>query len=535
MARGESYLGIDVGSSAIKVVELAPGAKGLRLVRAATVPLEAGRVDVGEERVRAALRSALASQRAQPTAVAGGISTRSAAVREIKLPHTSEDNLGRMVRFEAERFIPFPIDQVTLDHHVMDSQAQDAARVLVVATRKEDALGLLKLLSGLNLPEAAIEVTAIASFNALSRDGGPDSPSAIVDLGHRSTDIVLRRGQDLVLARSAPVGSQELTEAYQQDLQVDFREAEQAKCERGVVGVSLEGGVEVLAGDLVGVVEQADRPKVAEWLSRLLHEVRYTLESFRRQAGEEVGRIELAGGGALTPGLPEALEAALGAAVQLARPWGRLETARATPDAPDPVFAVACGLALQAAGRAAIGINLTPEEVRVSRRTRARAGRYATLGVVGCTVVALTIGGLVAATALRERKLHDVQARLQQSGASEDKWKAASAQAETYGEVVGALDALRPQAASPLEVLLLLSRDLPAGVWVTEFSYQVGESVVIRGAAKDSPSVTDAVRAVQRAKVFEDVILDYRNLTDIGGKPVYDFRLTCKLPGKAEG
>ncbi|MFQ6131556.1 MAG: type IV pilus assembly protein PilM [Armatimonadota bacterium] len=539
MARGESYLGIDVGSGAIKLVELAPGAKGLRLVRAVTVPLDGGTTGLSDERVRTALRSALASQRVQPTAVAGAIPTRVAAVREMKLPHTSDENVGRMVRFEAERFIPFPAEEVTLDHHVLDTQTQEAAQVLVVATRKQEAMALVELLGGLNLPEAAIEVTAIASFNALSRNGGPETPSAIVDIGHRSTDIVLRRGQQLVLARSAPVGSHELTEAYHKDLQVDFVEAEQAKRERGVVGVSLEGGGSVSSGELTGApaTGEQDRPEVAEWLGRLVHELRHTMESFRRQAGEEVERIELAGGGALTPGLPEALATALAAEVTVSRPWGRIEVARASPDAPDPVFAVASGLAVQAAGRAALDINLTPEEVRASRRTRAQTGRYATVAAVVCALLALLIGGLLASTALRVRKLERLRTELRQAGGGAGELDASQTEATVYAEVVKALDAMRAEGATPLEVLLLLSHPehgLAEGVWITEFSYRAGEAVVIRGSARDSPSVTDSIRALQGAEVFADVTLDYRNLTDIAGTPVYDFRITCKLPQQAE-
>ena len=249
MARGHTFLGIDIGTSSIKLVELAPGPGRARLVRAATVPLDGGggAAELGDDRVREALRGALAEARTRPTTVACAVSTSAAAVREISLPHADPDEVQRMIRFEAERFIPFPPDQMTMDHHQLPGDVADSARLLVVATRKDAANRMLGLLSGLGLPHPTIDVTAVAAFNALTTTESATASDtfAVVDIGAASTDVAVANRGTLATARSSPVGGDELTRAYQEDLSIDFAEAETQKRARGVSGVPV--GPSVLA------------------------------------------------------------------------------------------------------------------------------------------------------------------------------------------------------------------------------------------------------------------------------------------------
>ncbi|MFQ5809144.1 MAG: type IV pilus assembly protein PilM [Armatimonadota bacterium] len=539
MARAHTFLGIDIGGSSIKLVELAPGPARARLVRATTVPLDGGgaAAELADERIRDALRGGLARAKTRPTIVACAVPTRSAAVREVTLPHAGADDVDRMIRFEAERFIPFPPDQMTMDHYQLPGDVADATRVLVVATRTEAANRLLGMLSGLGLPHPRIDVTAIASFNALTADESTAAGEtcAIVDVGAEATDIVIADSGTLVTARSTPAGGEDLTRAYQEDLSIDFGEAETQKREHGVkdvpagpvrVGASAEEQPEAAeAGPAHG-----DRPHVAAWLGRVAGEIRHTIESFHRNSEHRVQRVILCGGGALAPGLPEALETALGVPATLADPWHGVEVLRGSADAPDALFATACGLALKAAGRAALDVNLTPEDVRDRRATRQRASTMTAIGVTAGVLVAASVAAVWLLLGAKERKLAELEQQLRSFGIPTEQIALSEEQLARYGAIEASIDKVLLRDARPLDVVRDITLDMPEDVWVTEFSYDADKGVVVRGTAASGPSVSDSVRALLNTDRFGSVVLDYYNLAQIAEKPVYNFQISCQFP-----
>jgi type IV pilus assembly protein PilM len=504
-----------------------------------TVPLDGGgaAAELGDERVREVLGGAIARARIRPTTVACAVATRSAAVREVSLPHAGADEVQRMIRFEAERFIPFPPDQMTMDYHQLPGDVAEAARVLVVATRTESANRLLGLLSGLGLPYPRIDVTAIASFNALSADESPASGEtcAIVDVGAEATDIVIGDSGTLVTARSTPAGGEDLTRAYQEDLSIDFGEAETQKREHGVKNVPV-GPVSVGVAD----EEQAesgdagsrhgDRPHVAAWLGRVAGEIRHTIESFHRSSEQRVQRVILCGGGSLAPGLPEALQAALGVPVAVADPWHGVEVLRGSADAPDALFATACGLALKAAGRAGLDVNLTPEDVRDLRATRQRASTVTAIAVSAGVVVAACVAAVWLLLGAKERRLAELEQEVRGFGIPTEQIALSEEQLARYGMVEASVDQVLLRDARPLDVVRDITVDMPADVWVTEFSYDAGKGVVVRGTAVSGPSVSDSVRALLETDRFGRVVLDYYNLGQIAEKPVYNFQISCEFP-----
>jgi len=541
MARRHTFLGIDIGTSSIKLVELEPGPGRARLVRAATVPLDGGGggAELGDERIRAALRGALAEARMRPTTVACAVSTGAAAVREISLPHTDAEEVQRMVRFEAERFIPFPPDQMTMDHHQLPGDVTDAARVLVVATRTEAANRMLGLLGGLGLPHPRIGVTAVASFNALTTEESPTASDscAIVDIGANATDVTIADRGSLATARSTAVGGDELTRAYQEDLSIDYAEADAQKRMRGVSGVPVGpmrvGGADVSLGAQAGESSSGgDRPRVAAWLGRIAGEIRHSIESFQRSSEQRVTRVLLCGGGALAPGLPEALQAALGVETALADPWEGVETAGVTQGASDTVFVTACGLALKAAGRAAIDVNLTPTEVRDLRVTRRRAGTV-TAGAItaGVIVAACVVAGWLLLTA-KANYADQLEKEADGLGVAAEEIALSEADLQRYGEVEMTINHALRRDSRPLDVVHDITVDMPQDVWVTEFSYDAVKGVVVRGTAVSGPSVADSVRALLNTERFADVVLDYYNLGQIADQPVYNFQISCKFPAE---
>jgi Tfp pilus assembly protein PilN len=211
-----------------------------------------------------------------------------------------------------------------------------------------------------------------------------------------------------------------------------------------------------------------------------------------------------------------------------------VEALRGSADAPDALFAVACGLALKAAGRATIDVNLTPAEVHDLRATRRRASRLTAIGTCAGIVVVACVAAVWLLLGAKASRLAELKRQVKNFGGTTATIAMSENEAKRFEDVGGAIENVLREEARPLDIAADLSHELPSGVWVTELSYDAEKGVAVRGTALDGPSVADSVRALLRTKRFGDVVLDYQNLAQVGDRPVYNFQITCKFPAEEE-
>ncbi|HSE45775.1 MAG TPA: type IV pilus assembly protein PilM, partial [Gemmatimonadales bacterium] len=307
--RKPATFGLDIGTSAIKVVELTQTKGGLALKAFATVPLPRDIIAEGTIRepqvVTDAIKECVEKAGITGTSAVISVSGREAIVKRVPLPKVTPKGLGDAIQLEAEHHIPFAIDDVFLDYQVV-SQSANAMSVVLVATKKVKVLEYVAAVEAAGMDAVVVDLDAFAvqnQFELSSPDDGADAV-ALIDIGASVMKTNVIHGGACIFARDVPFGGNNYTDAIAQRLGIPVEQAEAAK--RGhEVGVNWD--------DIVPALEAVSR--------ELSLEVQRTFDYFASTAeSERIGKIVLSGGGAKLTGIEDVLASSWGVPVELAQP-----------------------------------------------------------------------------------------------------------------------------------------------------------------------------------------------------------------------
>ncbi len=340
-------VGLEVGTSALKVVELRAGnppTLGAMAVR----PMPPGLITEDEvtdpqglaEEIKALFHEAGIQRRYTVTAV----SNRQAITRNIHVPRMTVAELDEAIRWEAERYIPFPIDEVVLDYFVLDNpedvEEGGQLEVVIAAARLDEVSQQVEYLKQAGLEPHVIDVKPFSLLRALrgslhgehltkqtlSSENFTEANEigVVLEIAASTSTVTLVRGQRVLMNRNINVSGDDFTTAVQRAFGLDFDSAEDVKIEYGTATIPTEDEEDLLNFDAKreqfspSRVYDALRPVLVE----LTTEIRRSLEFFRVQSGDAtISRMLVAGGGAKLRGLPEAIGDALGIKVELGDPW----------------------------------------------------------------------------------------------------------------------------------------------------------------------------------------------------------------------
>jgi type IV pilus assembly protein PilM len=337
--------GLDIGSSAVKVIELASGNGGRVALRSyGSVLLPRGAITDGAIRdagaVADAIRECVRDAGVRSRAAVISISGREAITKRVVLPKVSARELADAIMLEAEHHIPFAVDEVFVDYQVV-GKSIDAMDVLLVAVKRPKVLEYIAAVEAAGLEVAVVDLDAFAMQNQfeLSAPAPGGDAVALVDIGATVMKTNVVRDGVPIFVRDVPFGGNHYTEAIAERLAVPFDEAEAAK--RGEdVGLSWE--------DLIPALESVSR--------ELSLEVQRTFDYFASSTeSERIGRIVLSGGCARLTGLCAFLSSAWSIPVEHARPFQGIQVEEARLTAEDaeklgPMLVVAVGLGLRGPG-----------------------------------------------------------------------------------------------------------------------------------------------------------------------------------------
>ncbi len=390
MAR--TRIGVDVGSTAVRVAEVAAGDIPV-IVRAAQVPLPPGVVEAGEvrqpEAVAEALRELWSKSGVKSKQVHLGVGNQRVVVRELALPWLPEKELRDSLGFQVQEFIPMASDEAVLDFDPlgeMDQGGRRMVRILLVAAHKPMVNALVEAALAAGLDPQGIDLTPFAVTRAVGTgDEGLDLDSsgdeAIVDMGAQVTSICVHDRGVTRFVRMLPSGGRDITLALASGLGVDDEVAERLKRgERfgGIVDpapavvsptdgapvVQLPPPVDTPPTDTLPVEAPRGVPGVLSdpaevrdlALTRarsFVDEVRSSLEFYTAQMpNAQVGRVLVVGGGSRLDGLLELLQERLPVPVDRGRLFERAKSeielsAEASAEA-EAVLSVAVGLGIPA-------------------------------------------------------------------------------------------------------------------------------------------------------------------------------------------
>jgi type IV pilus assembly protein PilM len=354
MAR--TRIGVDVGSTAVRVAEVAVGDIPV-VVRAAQVPLPPGVVESGEvrqpEAVAEALREVWAKSGVKSKQVQLGVGNQHVVVREIALPWLPEKELRDTLAFQVQEFIPMASDEALLAFDPLgelDQGGRRMMRILLVAAHKGMVNALVEAALAAKLDPQGIDLSPFAVIRAVGTgDEGLDLDSsgdeAIIDIGAQVTSICVHDRGVTRFVRILPSGGRDITLALASGLGVDDDVAERLK--RGE-------RVEVNGEGATPLPEPREIRQLA--LTRagsFVDEVRSSLEFYTAQMpNAQVGRMLVVGGGSRLDGLIELLQERLPVPVDRGRLFERAKSeielsAEASAEA-EAVLSVAVGLAIPA-------------------------------------------------------------------------------------------------------------------------------------------------------------------------------------------
>lgn len=341
----KNLVGVDIGSSSVKAVELQRKGNGLQLMSLGYENLQPDTIVDGQimelNNVSNVIANIFNEHAIKTQRVAAGVSGHSVIVKNIVLPQMSEEELQESFSWHAEEHIPFDIADVNLDYQVTGNSA-DALHVLMAACKSDKIANVKQAIQLAGKQPVIIDVDAFALQNCYEVNYLPQAGEvvALLNIGAATMNINILNGARSVFARDASVGGSQYTSLLQKELGLTFEQAEAVKR-----GCPIPDGIE-------------PRPiqPIIETVSDILAlEVRKTMDFYRATAeegGESIQKILVAGGGSKLPGLADFLAKRFEIPVEVFDPFKQIEVDSRKFD-PDymreviPEMAVAVGLALR--------------------------------------------------------------------------------------------------------------------------------------------------------------------------------------------
>jgi type IV pilus assembly protein PilM len=345
----KGLVGLDIGSSAVKAVELKAGGKGgdeYQLVNIGIEPLppeaivDGAIMDSGA--VIDAIQRLFQTQKIKTPDVATGVSGNAVIVKKISLPQMSQEELAESIHWEAEQYIPFDIQDVALDYEVIEGGGGGNMDVLLVAVKKDKISDFTSAISQAGRNAAIVDVDVFALQNCYEVNYGidPGRVVALLNVGASIMNINIIKGGTSIFNRDIAVGGNQYTDAIQKDLNLSFDQAEALK-----KGERVDGAAPENLHPILQVVSE-----------NIAMEIQKTFDFFRATSTEDrLDRIFLAGGTSKVQGLRDLLSERFEAGVEMLNPFNSV-TYNPRDFDPDfindvaPSAAIAVGLAARKVG-----------------------------------------------------------------------------------------------------------------------------------------------------------------------------------------
>ena len=308
------HFGLDIGNYSIKVIQAQPKGEFFALQRwgEAAVPVPVNNLDKKNIVFLAEAVKKLASEaKISASEVMLSLSESSVYTQVIQLPLMSETELASAIEYEAEQYIPLPLEKVQLEYFVLNSQPKglgnDKIDVLLIGAQKKAIDDLLAVVDLAGFTPKAVETEILAAVRCLAIY--PDV-SLLVNAGKDSTELAIIKGTDLVFVYSLGMGGEALTRAAAQNLSLPMRQAEEYRNNYGLDFSFLEGKV---AKSMISVFDQ------------ITAKIQKTINFYSEKNGnsETVSRIILTGGVARMPGISTYLTNKTGLETVLGNPFAR--------------------------------------------------------------------------------------------------------------------------------------------------------------------------------------------------------------------
>lgn len=328
-----SSIGIDLGMGSIKIISLSKD--GDKIVLENIGEVKTPKFDKVSE-LSSLIKNLVSEMKLQKVPIMVSLPEDKIVSRLVSLPPLKDSEIKDALKFEAETFVPFPLDEVSIDYEVVSTDEAGRLSIFAIAARNDLISDYIKLFKNCGLEILAIESSSLAIKRLVTQVVTNSTSVMVLDIGEKFSDIICIHNSNIFFTRSMSVGGESLTRAISVNLGLDMASAEEYKKAYGMKEMELEGKI-----------KNAIMP-VFESISE---EVRRAIAMYVESHNKSIELLVLSGGGAKMPGLAEELTKKLGVEVSIMQPFLRIDTTKVII----PIdlnldgyrFSVAAGLALR--------------------------------------------------------------------------------------------------------------------------------------------------------------------------------------------
>jgi type IV pilus assembly protein PilM len=348
-SKSKNLVGLDIGSSSVKIVELKElgKGKGYQLLNVALERLSPEAIVDGaimdSGLVIDTIQRAFSARKIKGGDVAIALSGHSVIIKKISIPATSEEELAEVIPWEAEQYIPFDVEDVNLAYQVLKgaSGGEGNMDVLLVAAKKDKINDYTSVVSQAGRNPVLVDVDVFALQNCYEMNYETDDAmgTALINLGASTTNVAILKGTTSIFWRDISVGGNHYNDAIRKELNLSFDQAETLKRGEEVDGIPVENVTPIIASvnDFIGT------------------EIQKTIDFFKNTTpGENIEKIVIAGGSSRVPHLRESLAERFGVPVEPLNPFNRVNVGKGiSPEMVEEVsssVSIAVGLAARRLG-----------------------------------------------------------------------------------------------------------------------------------------------------------------------------------------
>jgi type IV pilus assembly protein PilM len=540
MARGRNALGLDIGTSSIKLVQLKESKKGIQLASFSMAPLPSEAIVDGAVMNSGAvvdtIQAMVAAQKLKNRQCAISISGHSVIIKKISLPAMTPEELDESIKWEAEQYIPFDVNDVYIDYQILQTRPEQGQMdVLLVAAKKEmvDEYANVVREAGLEPVVVGIDCLTIQQCFELNYGYPPGETIVLINIGASTININVVANGITTFTRDIAMGGNQFTEEIQKQLNVSYDEAEAYKLggERGV--------------DADSVVPQEVERVVSAVSEQMASEIHRSLDFYMATSSEgRISRIYLSGGSAKIPALGRTLENRIGVACELVDPFRGVQVDPKLFNLDyinqvRPLAAVVVGLGLRKTGD--FRINLLPvKEARKRESGRQFLVFFAVLLIAELGVLYYWQSETEAELARVEGQNAKIQAQLKDAEEKSAQVAKMQTEKDELEKQKVVLDGLLEGQAGPVKMLDEVSVMLtpvsdpiqklaqekrrwnpdwdPKRLWVESF-VEASRKLKIQGYARTNDDLAEFLHRLNTSKHFVEVRLNLSEMVEVSVVP----------------
>ncbi len=233
--KSKKVVGLDIGTSSIKMAEVEIVGKGARLLSFGFAPTPAGCLSNGaitnSMAISSSIQNLAAEIKTKRRLTSVGMWGTSVIIKKITIPKVEKKVLAEQIRFEAEQYIPFDISEIKLGHHVLPSSSPDSMDVLLIAAQNEILTQYAAAISGAGLESSVVDVSGFALANCFELNYGKrrDETIALLNIGAGVTNFVVLHSGEVIFCRDIAVGGMSYTNEVHKEMGISVPEAEALK------------------------------------------------------------------------------------------------------------------------------------------------------------------------------------------------------------------------------------------------------------------------------------------------------------------